>query len=171
MICHAAKHFSHGGTGFRTIIDEYIYLNNKDNLDFNYINEELKKNKLDKFEKLLRDSANYIFKHEIKDNINDVLMFIDFILSCGTYGNTKNSSTIGVIDDGSKEKHIWVRLFPPYSVMKRRNPSLKKAPFLLPWFYFTRLLKALFHFSRYKKSYDEIRNVNEDDILRINKIS
>lgn len=170
MICHAAKHFSHGGTGFRTIIDEYIYLNNKDNLDFNYINEELKKNKLDKFEKLLRDSANYIFKHEVKDNINDVLMFIDFILSCGTYGNTKNSSTIGVIDDGSKEKHIWVRLFPPYSVMKRRNPSLKKAPFLLPWFYFTRLLKALFHFRRYKKSYDEIRNVNEDDILRINKI-
>lgn len=170
MICHAAKHFSYGGTGFRTIIDEYIYLNNKDNLDFNYINEELKKNKLDKFEKLLRDSANYIFKHEINDNINDILMFIDFILSCGTYGNTKNSSTIGVIDDGSKEKHIWTRLFPPYSVMKRRNPSLKKAPFLLPWFYFTRLLKGLFHFKANKKRYDAIRNVNEDDILRINKI-
>lgn len=170
MICHAAKHFSYGGTGFRTIIDEYIYLNNKDNLDFNYINEELKKNKLDKFEKLLRDSANYIFKHEINDNINDILMFIDFILSCGTYGNTKNSSTIGVIDDGSKEKHIWTRLFPPYSVMKRRNPSLKKAPFLLPWFYFTRLLKGLFHFKANKKRFDAIRNVNEDDILRINKI-
>ena len=170
MIIHAAKHFSHGGTGFRTIIDEYVYLNSKDNLDFLYIEEELKKNNLDKFEKILRDSVDYIFKHEIKDNIDDVLLFIDYILSSGTYGNTKNSSTIGVIDDGSKKKHIWVRLFPPFKVMKSRNPSLEKAPFLLPWFYFTRLLKGLFHFKRYKKSYDTIKNVSEEDINRINRI-
>ena len=170
MIIHASKHFSNSGTGFRTIIDEYIYLNIKKNLDFNYIEEELKKNKLDKFEKILRDSVDYIFKHEIKDNINDILLFIDYVLTSGTYGNTKNSSTIGVIDDGSKNKHILGWLFPPFSVMKRRNPSLKKAPFLLPWFYFTRLLNGVFHFRSHKKRYDTIKSVSEEDILRINKI-
>ena len=98
------------------------------------------------------------------------MLFIGFVLASGTYGNTKNSSAIGVIDDGSKKKHIWVRLFPPFSMMKKRNPSLKKAPFLLPWFYFTRLLKGIFHFRIHKKHYDEIKNVSEEDILRINRI-
>ena len=45
MIAHAAKHFSGGGTGFRTIIDTYIYLENK-SLDYEYIYQELEKMEL-----------------------------------------------------------------------------------------------------------------------------
>ena len=55
-------------------------------------------------------------------------------------------------------------------MMSSRNPILKKVPILLPWFYFTRLLKATFHFKENKRRYDTIQNVNENDIKRINKI-
>lgn len=172
MICHAAKHFSGGGTGFRTIIDAYIYLKEKKDLDFDYINQELKGLKLDKFDKLLKESVDYIFYHkeiDINDK-EDVLFFIDYIINSGTYGNSLNSSTRDIVKEGSKKKHIFRRLFPTYKMMSSRNPILKKVPILLPWFYFTRLLKGIFHFKENKKRYDTIVNVNEDDIKRINKI-
>ena len=102
MICHAAKHFSGGGTGFRTIIDDYIYLKEKKNLNFDYIIGELSKLKLDKFEKILRDSVDYIFYHKENDNMEDILFFIDYVINSGTYGNNLNSSTRDVIKEGSK---------------------------------------------------------------------
>lgn len=169
LVAHAGKHFSHGGTGFRTIIDFYIYLMNR-NLDFAYINEELEKLKLRKFNDILLESVNYIFYNQEKENSDDVECFIEFILSSGTYGNIQNSNTRGVANNNSKKKYIWKRLFPPYKQMAVRNPSLKKAPFLLPLFWFTRLIKGLFHFKTHKNDYDTINNVNDDDINRINKI-
>ena len=67
-------------------------------------------------------------------------------------------------------KYILKRLFPPYSSMKRRNPVLKKIPILLPWFYFTRLLKGLFHIKTYKKQYNNVKNIDDSDITRIKRI-
>ena len=63
------------------------------------------------------------------------------------------------------------RAFPPYSVMKQRNPSLVKLPFLLPFFYFTRLCK--FIFKRNKNIDSEIKaanNANQEDIEKMKKI-
>lgn len=171
FICHASKHFSNAGTGFRTIIDVYIYLKEKkDSLDFAYIDGELEKVGLNKFNNIIKDSVDYVFYHIKKDNISDVLEFLAYIIDSGTYGSTYNSATIGVIDDGSGKKYILKRLFPPYSSMKRRNPVLKKIPILLPWFYFTRLLKGLFHIKTYKKQYNNVKKIDDSDITRIKRI-
>ena len=171
FICHASKHFSHAGTGFRTIIDDYIYLKEKkETLDFNYIDSELAKIGLLKFSNIIKDSVDYIFYHNKKEIIDDVLAFLDYVIDSGTYGSTFNSATVGVIDNGSSKKYILKRLFPPYSLMKRRNPILNKVPILLPWFYFTRLLKGLFNIRTYKKHYDNVKSVEDSDISRIKKI-
>ena len=171
FICHASKHFSNGGTGFRTIIDVYIYLKEKkETLDLVYIDQELEKIGLLMFNNIIKDSVDYVFYHIKKDNIDDVLEFLAYVIDSGTYGSTSNSATIGVIDDGGSGKYIIKRLFPPFSSMKRRNPILKKIPILLPWFYFTRLLKGLFHIKIHKRQYDNAKNVNESDIARIKRI-
>ena len=170
MIFHASKHFSGGGTGFRTVIDEYIYLKNKTQLDFDYINQELAKIGLLKFSNILKDSVDYIFYHQEKENINNVLDFLSYIIDSGVYGNSINSAAKGVIDNGTKKKFILRRLFPTYKEMKSRNPILKKAPILLPWFYFTRLLKGVIHIGQHKKSYNQVKNLNEEDVLRAKRV-
>lgn len=169
LVAHAGKHFSHGGTGFRTIIDFYIYLKNR-NLDFEYINNELDKLKLRKFNDILLESVDYIFYNKETARIDDVKYFIIYILSSGTYGNTLNDNAKGVTQTNSKRKLVFRKLFPPYKVMVRRNPSLKKVPILLPWFWFTRLIRGLFHFKEHKKTYDTINNIDENDLNRVNKI-
>ena len=53
-------------------------------------------------------------------------------------------------------------MFPPFKVMKYRNPILKKIPVLLPWFYFTRLLKGMFNFKKSKAIMNSINNTSQD---------
>ena len=170
MIFHASKHFEDGGTGFRTFIDEYIYLKTKTNLNFDNINQELKKINLTKFHNILKDSVDYIFNHQEKDNINDVLEFISYIIDSGSYGNTLNAAASGVIMNGTKKKFILRRLFPTKEIMKAMYPTLKKAPYLLPFFYIKRLFKPIFHFRRYKKDYDQVKKLDEDEVKRVKKI-
>ena len=81
-----------------------------------------------------------------------------------------HSATVDVIDNGSGVKYILKKLFPPFKLMKVRNPILNKVPILLPWFYFTRLIRGLFNFKTYNKRYHEAKSVDDSDISRIKKI-
>lgn len=174
MIVHAAKHFGHGGTGLRTIIDLYYYLEQK-KLDFNYINSELKSLELDKFSCTLIAISDYIFKGKIdKIKEEDINLVLNYILECGTYGTVENSAVNSLEnkDDLEKsKKHLIIKkLFPPFKVMKRRNPILSKIPILLPWFWFERLVKGLFNFKTHKRTYQTIQNVNYKKVEEINMI-
>lgn len=174
MVVHAAKHFGHGGTGFRTIIDIYYYLEQK-KLDFNYINLELKSLELEKFSYTLIAISEYIFKGKI-GNINeeDINIVLNYILDCGTYGTIENSAINSLENkddlEKSKKNLIIKKLFPPYKIMKRRNPVLTKIPILLPWFWFERLVKGLFNFKEHQKTYQTIKNVDSAKVEEINTI-
>ena len=176
LIAHAAKHFSGGGTGFRTIVDIYLYLKDK-KLNFEYVYQELEKMELVKFCKLFISISNYIFKDEIKDfTVEELELIIDYVINCGTYGTVSNSNTNRLeLDenndlDKGKKKLVIRRLFPSYKMMKRRNPILKKLPFLLPWFWFTRLLKGLFNIKEHKKTYQTIKNIDIDKYNEVKRI-
>ena len=170
-IVHMAKHFGSVGIGFKSLIDTYIYLEKKkEKLNFDYINQELKKNWLKKFSDIIIDCVDYVFYHIEKDNIDDVITVIDYIFDSGAYGNDRNMVSVGIARDGNHRKFIMYKLFPPFRIMKRFYPILEKVPVLLPWFYFTRLLRGLFHFKTHKKVYDASKNVTEDDINKTKKI-
>ena len=153
MISHAAKHFSNGGMGIRNVADEYVYLNHYQNdLNFEYIKEELEKLELIKFENNLRKLSDYWFNDQINEEDRETLELMEsFIIESGTYGTVSHNVLNQLMGEttyknikANKFKYLWSRAFPPYSVMVRRNPSLKKWKILLPWFYFTRLLKFIF---------------------------
>lgn len=52
--------------------------------------------------------------------------------------------------------------------MKKRNPILNKMPFLLPWFYMTRLFKGLFKFKKHRKEIKDIDYITKEEINEIN---
>lgn len=181
MIAHAAKHFSNGGMGIRNVIDEYIYLKNyKDILAYGYIDKELEKLGLNKFEYNLRNLAKYWFTNEYlrEEDIDTINLMGDFILESGTYGTVKHNVLNKLMGEetyknisANKFKYLLNRLFPSYVVMSQRNPTLKKWKILLPWFYFTRLLK--FIFKRNKNIDAELKTTkkaSEADIERNKKV-
>lgn len=170
MIVHAYKHFSEYGTGMRILTDIYSYLKKYDSLDFKYINNELDSLRMMKFSNNLKDLTFKIF--ESKKLNNDDLTILDFIIDSGAYGNMKNFSLLkSFMGDNelksAKKTHIIKRLFPPFNVMKKRNPILKKAPVLLPVFYITRLIKGLFHINRHKNEIKTVSGFNKDDVNKM----
>ena len=137
---HSYKHFHLSGCGIRTLIDYYLYLKNND-LDFNYINEEL--NKLD-----LLDFSNNISKLSLKLFDNELLNEEEeetllFIASSGTYGTLKNRVNKGVKEKG-KFGYFISRVFPPYSFYKTAYPWAYKTIILIPVAWTCRLFRVIF---------------------------
>ena len=176
MIAHAAKHFSTAGIGIRNMIDEYLYLNKyAKELDFKYIDGEINKLGISKFENNLKNLALYWFANAQYDENQEKILnaMAQYIFESGTYGTTNHHvlNDFMVDDKPNKFSYCLRRLFPNYKFMCGRNPILKKIPILLPWFYFVRILKAIFHFGKIKKSEIEYaNNIKSEDINENKKI-
>lgn len=170
MIAHAEKHFANSGCGIRVLIDIYLFLKEYgEQLDKKYIDDELRKINLYSFNKKIVNVSSEIFSGELS---NENKTIVDYMLSSGIYGNIENSSIInGFLNsddiDSMKSKYIIRRIFPPYKIMVKRNPLIKKIPILLLWFWFVRILKGAF---RYKKYRNEIKTINQIDEEKINYI-
>ena len=116
-------------------------------LNFEYINEELEKLGLLKFGNYAKDLSLVWFEKEESSEVLDQMA--DTIFKSGIYGTLEQSVAIDLCFNGedlnnleeSKFKYFFKKMFPPFGFMKNRNPILNKIPILLPWFYFTRLLK------------------------------
>lgn len=68
FIVHTYKHFLNSGMGLRTVLDVYLYLNNlQDKLDFDYIEEQLKKLDAYDFEQTFRSLACKMFGENAKE--------------------------------------------------------------------------------------------------------
>lgn len=173
ILAHAFKHYDGGGTGFRVLLDIYVYIKSKaDVLDWNYINNELKKLEIAEFESQCRSLSEKLLSNprsfnEIKlsEDERKVLLYIS---SSGTYGTIKNRATKdinkikleGSIDDieVAKRKYYFQRIFPNMQWYKKHKPFLYKHKWLIPFFLPYRTMRALV--LRRDKIKSEIRTVN-----------
>ena len=89
FVAHAYKHFDNSGCGIRTLVDEYVILQKKENLDWEYIDRELSQMKLVQFEHKLRRTALHAFGVENQLQQEERRM-IYYMLGCGTYGTSVN---------------------------------------------------------------------------------
>ena len=92
---HAYKHYSGSGTGIRTLLDFYAYLNAKEeSLDFDYIQTECRKLGIMDFEKCNRRLCRKVFSsQQIYDRVSfeqslsaDEMEMLKYYLSSGVYG-------------------------------------------------------------------------------------
>ena len=170
MIAHAAKHYQNGGTGIRSIIDVYIYLNHyKNQLNWDYINNEFKKLKILQFEINVKGLAMVWFNNQPSNESIDSIEA--YIFDSGTYGTfshsvlfkeTKANKTI------NKKTLLLKRAFPPFKTMVRIFPFLKYLPFLLPFLWFYRLIVAILIKRKVvKQQMSIIKNINDDDLKKV----
>ena len=162
---HAYKHYSGSGTGIRTLLDFYAYLNAKEeSLDFDYIQTECRKLGIMDFEKCNRRLCRKVFSsQQIYDRVSfeqslsvDEMEMLKYYLSSGVYGTfermIENRIEKQKKTDGrgklSKLTYYWHRVFPGMELYEN-YPLLVKRKFLTTWHIgFTGSVRLLFSTKR-----------------------
>lgn len=148
LFIHTVKHYLSYGIGIRVVMDIYLYLKAKEKtLNWDYINNSLQKLELLEFFKVFNHFTKTWFEDEEESEID--IEIGKYIFNSGTYGNDKNNrlnSLFSVKENNiekSKMKSIFSLIFPSLEVMQVGYPTLKKFPFLLPFFFVIRGLKII----------------------------
>ena len=136
IVAHEYSHYSVAGTGLRSLIDIYVYLKNN-SLDWKYVKDEITKLGISTFELQNRHLARCIFNTE-ELNTEDKQLLENFLTS-GVYGTIENYAKNGLKKYG-RWKYFLNRLTLPYDHMLDEYPVLRKAPFLYPVCWLSRLL-------------------------------
>ncbi|MBR2716434.1 MAG: nucleotidyltransferase family protein [Oscillospiraceae bacterium] len=141
MLAHEYKHYSGGGTGLRSLLDTYVYCKQKgDSLDWAYVAGELDKLGIADFAELNRSLSLHLFDGKpLTEPERDML---EYILFSGVYGNAVNLTKNRIAKKG-RLGYLLSRAFLPYKIITNLYPILKKLPFLLPFCWVVRWVKAL----------------------------
>lgn len=158
VLAHAYKHYSHSGTGIRTLADIYV-MNRKigQSMDWNYVDRELKKLGIQKYEQCSRVLADKIFgsgkplsELELSSEEQEMLLYY---LGAGTYGNVANQVKNSLHDLQANEEEITFytklryfrsRVFPGREFCKEAYPIVYQHPYLLPFFWVWRGVKCIY---------------------------
>ncbi len=139
---HTVKHFTEGGTGIRSVLDVFVYLQAKPELDMGYIERELASIGLLDFHRTYLTLARVYFGgEECPDTLRDVS---DYVLGSGTYGDYTHSVANKATAKGGKWRFYISRAFPRYGLMAEKYPSLRRFPPALPFYWLGRLLSVFF---------------------------
>ncbi len=149
LIAHIAKHYRHGGTGIRSLLDLYVYEKALPDLDFEYINKELEKIGLLEFCKKIRKIAFNWYSGDFDSKFD---LMSEYIAAGGVYGiegtEMQNSYIFDHIDEDirfQKIKTLFKIVFLGYDELKIRYPFLEGKKFLLPLFWIIRFFDTLIH--------------------------
>lgn len=169
LIAHEYKHYTHFGTGIRSLLDCIVFLSKFGNtLDWNYINSETNKIKISKFEKSQRDLCYKLLNSNLEADLTEQeLEFIEYLISSGVHG----TYSIGVLNQARgkvelnskitfamKVKYIFRRLFPPLEFYKIAYPHYYKNKFSIPLCFLFRIYRAIFKRSKVIKNEINILN-------------
>lgn len=174
---HAYKHYSGSGTGIRTLLDFYAYLNAKEeSLDFDYIQTECRKLGIMDFEKCNRRLCRKVFSsQQIYDRVSfeqslsaDEMEMLKYYLSSGVYGTfermIENRIEKQKKTDGrgklSKLTYYWHRVFPGMELYEN-YPLLVKHKFLIPAYWFYRIVRLFFSKKRRNHILREVKTVKK----------
>ncbi len=159
-LLHMFKHYIMEGCGIRFLCDMYLLDSQSENLDFNYIDDLLKKINenpdsaliedlpdisIPEFKDIVVGLSNAVFNDkEISDEENELLTDM---LSGAVYGQGKSLQTT-VQEQGGKFRYILHKVFPSKAIMYETYRVLEKKPYLLFYYY----IKHFFYRFKHKKS-------------------
>lgn len=173
LTSHAYKHYAGSGTGLRTLLDFYVYLKAKPQLDFSYIEKECEVLGIAEFEKQNRSLCRKVFSGEalkgmealeqsLSEEESEMLMYY---LTSGVYGTVERRVENRVKKyrkEGvklSKLRYAWDRLFPGYDTYKFYAPSVKGRFLQSVAGWFRRVFVVLFTKKRRKAVTKEVEAV------------
>lgn len=155
-LVHAYKHYSHSGTGIRTLADIYV-MNRKigPSMDWGYVEKETEAFGIEAYESSSRELAEKIFSDipasQIELTPEERIMLLRYMGS-GTYGSMGSGihyrlrsmqADTKPITGFTKFRYCMARLFPGREWCKDNYPFVYRHPCLLPFFWIWRWLKKL----------------------------
>jgi hypothetical protein len=137
LIAHEYRHFSHSGTGLRSLLDVYLFWKKHgEQLDGEYIEKELAKIGIVDFERQNKKIALRLFSGEALSDLEEELLR-EYILS-GVYGTVKNKIT-----RQGRWRFFRTNVFLSYDQMVILYPILKRLPVLLPICWLLRIVRKM----------------------------
>lgn len=169
MTTHEYKHFSHGGTGLRSLLDCFVFLKAKsDALDWTYIQSQTDLLEITDFEQKSRSLSKKIFNDPDATVLSDdEREMLEYYLFSGTYGTMDNAihhriqTLTEQTSSTSKFEYILHRVFPPMEFYKEGYPFFYRHKILLPVAWTFRLIKGITVRGKYTKK--EISLLRESD--------
>ena len=140
---HEYKHFSDGGTGLRSLLDCFLYTRAKQ-LDWEYLEQELKKLGLSEFEEKTRMLAEKVFTDPDAALSPQEQQLLDYYLFSGTYGSVEQSVQNKIRKaGGTRAAYLWRRIFPDMKTYEAYYPFFYRHKWLLPVAWVYRLLRGV----------------------------
>lgn len=148
ITAHEYKHYAGGGTGLRSLLDTYVYLQ-KTPLDMAYVSEEAEKLGVAEFEAANRTLAGRLFSgEELTEADREMLAYI---VSSGVYGTMVHRIENRMHNKGwGRLRYALDRFLVPFSKKDERYagfsvsyPAFYRHKILLPLLPFYRTLRGL----------------------------
>ncbi len=170
IFSHMAHHFITGGCGIKSLMDIWV-LQNKMDAPYTCAEKLLKKARLYKFAEQMSNIADMCFSGMDKDEFSDLVL--DYIFKGGVYGSQENKIAVKKSRTDSSLGYIIKTLFLPYKAMTVSYPVLKKAPYLLPFYWIVRWIKAVQvgKTKRMASEFSYANNMSENEVDNIKKIN
>ena len=143
MIAHEYHHYTGAGTGLRSLVDTYVYLQ-KQSLDMTYVIAEAEKLGIAAFEAANRALAQHLFSGAALTEADQEML--NYILDSGVYGTVNHRVENAMSGNGwGKLQYALNRFFVPVS---RKNKNYAKFAHSYPFFYKHKILLPLLPFYR-----------------------
>ena len=150
VIAHEYKHFTVKGTGLRSLLDTYVYLQ-KQPLDMDYVKAEMDKLGMTAFETANRTLAQHLFSGEDLKLTASEQKMLSYIHSSGVYGTIEQKVGNKMRKNGlGKLRYAMTRFFVPlspdnenYWAMSTFFPFFYKYKVFLPLLPFYRVIRGL----------------------------
>lgn len=174
-LAHAHKHYSHSGTGVRTLADIYVMDRHLgDIMDRDEVEQKLTQLGIAEYEQHSRVLAEKLFsavrplaETELTEDEKEMLLYYCDATTYGTVGNSVNNR-LHELQEGSEDitrwtklKYCCVRLFPGRDFCKYAYPFVYKHPWTMPFFWVWRIVdKGITHRRKVKQELKALKAVS-----------
>ena len=175
-LAHAHKHYSHSGTGVRTLADIYVMERHLGNImDRDEVEQKLTQLGIAEYEQHSRVLAEKLFsavrplaETELTEDEKEMLLYYCDATTYGTVGNSVNNR-LHELQENSENIKLWtkvkyccVRLFPGREFCKFAYPFVYKHPWTMPFFWVWRIVdKGITHRRKVKQELKALKAVSK----------
>lgn len=175
-LAHAHKHYSHSGTGVRTLADIYVMERHLgDIMDRDEAEQKLTQLGIAEYEQHSRVLAEKLFpavrplaEIELTEDEKEMLLYYCDATTYGTVGNSVNNR-LHELQENSEDITLWtklkycgVRLFPGREFCKLYYPFVYRHPWTLPFFWVWRIVdKGITHRRKVKQELKALKAVSK----------
>ena len=174
-LAHAHKHYSHSGTGVRTLADIYVMDRHLgDIMDRDEVEQKLTQLGIAEYEQHSRVLAEKLFSAvrplaeiELTEDEKEMLLYYCDSTTYGTFDNRVNNrlhelqKNTEAITLRTKLKYCCVRLFPGREFCKLHYPFVYRHPWTLPFFWVWRIVdKGITHRRKVKQELKALKSVS-----------